>query len=109
MSEHLKYCTQLIEYWLNKSAYLNIVYGNFTNQKKIFFEDCQKKKKETKQNSNAYILRLKDFPCTSHMPLESRSKEVDNCRPTVLDVNSDGLANVLKNYDSLTPADQRPF
>ena len=25
MAERLKYCTQLSEYWLNKSAYLNIV------------------------------------------------------------------------------------
>ena len=25
MLEYLKYCTQLTEYWLNKSAYLNIV------------------------------------------------------------------------------------
>ena len=25
MPEYLKYCTQLTEYWLNKSAYLNVV------------------------------------------------------------------------------------
>ena len=28
MFEHFKYCIQLTEYWLNKSAYLDIVYEN---------------------------------------------------------------------------------
>ena len=40
MSEHLKYCTQINEYWLNKNACLNIVLVSFYTKKYI---DCDQK------------------------------------------------------------------